>query len=118
MTPPPVSFTTTRPGFREICLLLIGAGFASLMFDLPIAAIVCGALALAVWGIAMARGPRPSWRVAMSVGGGLVLMYMWWPADGDSWAAIALMWLGVALILFAVAWAIAMRRRSGPATRT
>jgi hypothetical protein len=117
MTQPPVSFTNPRPGLREACLLLIGAGFASLMFDLPTAAIACGALALTVWGVAMARGPRPSWRVAMSVGGGLVLMYMWWPAEGNSWTAIALMWLGVALVVFAAAWALTMRRHTGRGTR-
>ena len=112
MTQPPISFSTPRPGLREVCLLLIGAGFAALMFDLPTVAVACGTLALAAWASAMIRGPRPSWRVAMSVGGGLVAMYMWWPAKGDSWAAISLMWIGIALVLFAAAWAVAGMRRS------
>ena len=112
MTQPPVSFSTPRPGLRETSLLLIGAGFASLMFDLPALAIVCGTLALTVWMTAMARGPRPSWRVAAAIGAGLVLMYMWWPAESDTWAAIALLWIGVALVLAACAWALVSRNRS------
>jgi hypothetical protein len=83
------------------------------MFNLPTMAVASGALALAVWVFAMARGPRLSWRVGLSVGGGLVLMYMWWPAGGDSRAAIALMWLGVALVLYSTAWALAMWRFPG-----
>jgi hypothetical protein len=82
------------------------------MFDLSTLAIVCGTLALTVWVTAMARGPRPSWRVTASIGGGLMLMYMWWPAESDSWAAIGLMWAGIALVLFAAAWALADIRRS------
>ena len=113
MSQPPVSFSNPRPGLREASLLLVGAGFASLMFDLPTIAIVCGALALGVWGMAMARGPRPSWRVSASLGGGLVLMYMWWPDEADSWAAIGLMWAGVAIVLASLGWGMAATRHTG-----
>jgi hypothetical protein len=93
--------------------LLIAAGFASLMFDLPTMALACGVFALAAWATAMARGPRPGWRVAMCVGGGLVAMYMWWPAESDSWAAIGLMWIGAVLVLCATLCALVVKRHPG-----
>lgn len=106
----------SRITLREVALLLIGAAFTSLMFNLPELAVITGSLALATWAVALLRGPRLSWRSTLALGGGLFVTYAWWPAEGWWPAAITLMWAGI--FLMAIAIVIAVReRRARPGSR-
>ena len=106
---PPV--TSTRVGQREISLLLIAAGFALLMFDLGNLAVVTGWTVVAIWAYGMIRGPRPSPRLTALYGAGLFLTTFWWPEQGWWIEAIALMWAGLAMIVFGLVWGFLSTRR-------
>ncbi len=104
---------TNRPlGLREVALLLVGGAFASQMFDLADAAVIAGALAVVVWVAGMLRRPPLSRQTTLAIGGGLVVTFMWWPDGGWLVPAIALMWVGLAMIAFAVAMWFVQRRNS------
>lgn len=106
----PPSPVSRDPGIREAALLLVGATWASLMFDLPVAAIIAGALAVVAWAVGMARPGRLSWQVTVAIGAGLVVSYMWWPDNAWAVAAVTLMWIGVLMLATGAARAIAGKR--------
>lgn len=111
MNPSPVTMDTHRIGFREVGLLLIAGGFASLMIDLGKLAIVTGWLVVAIWALAMVRGPRPTPLLTFVYGAGLFVTTFWWPEVGWWPSAIALMWVGLGLIGLSLLWALFERIR-------
>ncbi len=110
--PLPVSMQPTSVGLREATLLAIGGSYAALMFDLPEAAVIGGWIAVGLVGFAVVRGPRPSGLLTFVYGLGLFLMTFWWPREHWWEAAIALLWVGIALMVAGVVVALVARRRS------
>lgn len=102
MNHPPVTLETRRPGIREVCLLLIAAGFALLMMDLGNLALITGCAVVALWGYAMVMGKRPGPVLTLVYGAGLFVTCFWWPREGWWQVAIALTWIGIALIVLSV----------------
>ncbi|MBA2468316.1 MAG: hypothetical protein H0V37_02795 [Chloroflexia bacterium] len=111
MNPSPVPFDSRRLGYREIALLLIASGFALLMMDLGNLALITGCGVVALWVVAMIRGPRPSPILTFVYGAGLFVTCFWWPQEGWWILAIALTWIGVALIVFGIGLTLAQRIR-------
>lgn len=99
---PPASVQHRNVGPRELALLLIASGFAFLMLDLGDIAIVTGWAVVALWAYAMLRGPRPTPVLSFVYGAGLFVTTFWWPEEGWWLGAIALMWVGVGLMVFAM----------------
>lgn len=109
--PSPVDFDSRRPGYREVALLLIAAGFALLMMDLGNLALMTGCGVVALWVVAMIRGPRPTPILTIVYGAGLFVTCFWWPREGWWMVAIALTWIGVGLMVCGVGWAISRQVR-------
>lgn len=99
MSPGPVAFDGHRFGLREASLLLIASGFALLMMDLGNLAVASGGAVVALWLYASIRGPRPTPLLTLVYGAGLFVTFFWWPREGWWVPAIALTWIGIALLL-------------------
>ncbi|MDQ3654539.1 MAG: hypothetical protein M3457_05620 [Chloroflexota bacterium] len=95
----PVNLDSYRLGIREACLLLIASGFGLLMMDLGNLALITGSAVVALWIYAMIRGPRPGPVLTLVYGAGLFVTCFWWPREGWWMLAIALTWIGIALIV-------------------
>ncbi len=95
----PVILDGHRLGIRECCLLLIAAGFTLLMMDQGNLALVTGGAVAALWLYATVRGPRPTPMLTLVYGAGLFVTCFWWPREGWWPVAIALTWIGVALMV-------------------
>lgn len=98
-TPVPVDMGTSRISMREVTLLIIGLAYAALMFDQGKIALIAGWTAVALWLVAMVRGPRPTPNLTAVYGAGVFLMTFWWPQENWWQVAIPLMWVGIGLIL-------------------
>lgn len=94
----PVALDSHRLGIREVCLLLIASGFALLMMDQGNLALVTGCAVVALWLLALLRGPRPSPVLTIVYGAGLFVTCFWWPREGWWMIAVALTWIGIALM--------------------
>lgn len=99
MNNPPVTLDNHRLGIREVSLLLIASGFALLMMDLGNVALVTCCAVVGLWGFATLRGPRPGPVLTLAYGAGIFVTCFWWPREGWWPVAIALTWIGLALIV-------------------
>ena len=81
------------------------------MFDQPEAAVLCGVAVVALWLLSMTREPKPGPVLTMTYGLGLVVTTFWWPREHWWHAAIALMWIGVAMVTFGLISLLVKRRR-------
>lgn len=108
---PPVTLESHRVGIREVCLLLIASGFTLLMMDLGNLALLTGSAVVALWIYATVRGPRPGPVLTLVYGAGLFVTCFWWPREGWWQVAIALTWIGIALMGIGVISLLAKRVR-------
>ena len=107
----PMAAPSSRPlGLREVALLLVGAAFASQMFDLEDVAVIAASLAVVTWAAGMMRRPRLTPQTTAAIGGGLVVTFMWWPDGGWLVPAITLMWIGIGMIAIGAAMWFVQRR--------
>lgn len=111
MNQSPVNLDSHHFGIREACLLLIAMGFALLMMDLGNLALITGSVVAALWLYAMVRSPRPGPVLTLVYGAGLFVTCFWWPQEGWWMLAIALTWIGIALIVVGGVSVIASRVR-------
>ena len=109
--PAPVDMAARSIGLRETTLLALGASYAALMFNLPEVAVSLGWLSVLLVLIALVRGPRPSPTLLFVYGLGLLLMTFWWPQEHWWQGAIALLWIGIALMVAGGAVKVATRTK-------
>ena len=95
---PPVALDNHLPGIREVCLFLIASGFTLLMMDQGNLALIAGCAVVALWAYATVQGPRPGPVLTLVYGAGLFVTCFWWPREGWWPVAIALTWIGIALM--------------------
>ncbi len=100
MNQSPIALDSSRAGIREACLLLLASGFALLMMDLGNVALITGCVVVILWSYAVIQGPRPGPVLTLVYGAGLFVTCFWWPREGWWPVAIALTWIGVALMAF------------------
>jgi hypothetical protein len=108
----PVDMANHRVGVREITILLVCSVFALMMLDLGRLAIISGWAGFAMWVYWMTRASRPTWKLTAFLGIALAYSFFWWPEQGWWHEAIALMWVGVAMIAFALFEGLRLRTRS------
>ena len=107
----PMAAPSSRPlGLREAALLLVGAAFASQMFDLADVAVIAASLAVVAWAAGMVRRPRMTPQTTAAIGGGLLVTFIWWPEGGWLVPAITLMWIGIGMIAIGAGMSFLQRR--------
>jgi hypothetical protein len=72
------------------------------MLDLGRVAIVSGWAGFAMWVYWQTRDSRPGWKLSAFLGVALAYSFFWWPEVGWWHEAIALMWVGLGMIAFAL----------------